>query len=343
MDGVSMINIDFDKLTFDYTKTKSCYISYYKDGKWDEGKLTTDDMITISAFSPALHYAQQCFEGMKAYKTKDGSIQLFRPEENAKRMQASCHRLLIPEIPITKFIEAVKMTVLDNLEYIPPYESKAKLYIRPVVFGTGYNLGIRAAREYIFMVLVTPVGPYFKEGIKPVKFMVSDYDRAAPHGTGDIKVGGNYAASLYPQTVARNEGFADCIYLDPATHTKIEEVGAANFFGITKDNEFVTPKSSSVLPGITKKSLMYLAREQLGMKVLEEDVYIDQLERFVEAGACGTAAVISPIGGIYYKDKIHVFYSETEVGPICQKLYDLLTKIQVGDIKAPEGWIYRIK
>lgn len=337
-----MNKIDFANLTFDYVKTNYCYISYYKDGAWDEGKITSDDMITISAFSPALHYAQQCFEGLKAYRTKDGHIQLFRPEENAKRFQISCKRLLIPEVPISKFLDAIKKVVLANLEFVPPYETKATLYVRPYIIGIGHNLGVRPAKEYIFGVLVSPVGAYFKNGLKPVNFMVSDYDRAAPHGTGDIKVGGNYAASIYPHSIAKSLGFADCIYLDPATHTKIEEVGAANFFGITKNNEFVTPLSHSVLPGITKKSLMYLAKEYLGMKVIEQDVYIDKLNIFTEAGACGTAAVITPIGGIYYQNKLHVFYSETEVGPICQKLYDLLTKMQFGDIDSPEGWIYRL-
>lgn len=337
-----MNKIDFNNLAFDYTKTNYSYVSYYKDGAWDEGKLTTDDTITISAFSPALHYAQQCFEGLKAYRTKDGHIQLFRPKENAKRLKSSCQRLLIPEIPLEKFLDAVTKVVLANQEFVPPYETKASLYIRPYVIGIGHNLGIRAAKEYLFGVLVSPVGPYFKGGLKPVKFMVSDYDRAAPYGTGDVKVGGNYAASLYPQMLAKSLGFADCIYLDPITHTKIEEVGAANFFGITKNNEFVTPLSQSVLPGITKRSLMYLAENYLGMNVIEQDIYIDKLDMFTEAGACGTAAVIAPIGAISYHGNLHIFGNGDEVGPVCQKLYDLLTKMQFGDFEAPPGWIYRI-
>lgn len=335
-------NIEFDKLSFDYTKTNYSYISYYKDGKWDDGQLVEDDKILISASSPALHYGQQAFEGLKAYRTKDGKIQLFRPDQNAKRLQTSCKRLLMPVIETSKFLEAIQRVVRANEEFIPPYESKATLYIRPYIIGVGNNLGLRPAKEYIFGVFVSPVGPYFKNGMQPVNFMVSDYDRAAPKGTGDIKVGGNYAASMYPQSIARSLGYSDCIYLDPITHTKIEEVGAANFFAITKDNCFVTPISNSILPSVTKYSLMYIAKHYLGMEVKEEDVYIDKLDQYIEAGACGTAAVISPIGGIYYKDKLHVFYSEKEVGPISKKLYETLVKIQYGDIEAPEGWIYTL-
>ncbi|EYE89366.1 branched-chain amino acid aminotransferase [Fervidicella metallireducens AeB] len=337
------VNIDWSKLGFGYVKTDYRYISMWKDGKWDDGKLVEDNTLTISEASTALHYGQQCFEGLKAYRTKDGKIQLFRPDENAKRLNSSCRRLLMPEMPVEKFIDACIQVVKANEHFVPPYGTGATLYLRPFVIGVGDNLGVKPAPEYIFCVFCCPVGPYFKGGMTPVNFTIADMDRAAPHGTGAAKVGGNYAASLLPHEHAVKRGFADCIYLDPATHTKIEEVGAANFFGITKDNKFVTPKSPSILPSITKYSLMHVAKEYLGMEVEERDCYIDNIDEFKEAGACGTAAVITPIGGIEYKGKLHVFYSEKEVGPVTKKLYDTLYGIQFGDVKAPEGWIVEVK
>lgn len=337
------VNIDWSKLGFSYIKTDFRYVSRWKDGQWDEGKLVEDNQLSISEASTALHYGQQCFEGLKAYRTKDGTIQLFRPDENAKRMQKSCERILMPKVPVEKFIDACIQVVKANEAYVPPYGTGATLYLRPFVIGVGDNIGVKPAPEYLFCVFCLPVGPYFKGGMTPVNFTVSEYDRAAPYGTGAAKVGGNYAGSLYPHELAVKKGFADCIYLDPLTHTKIEEVGAANFFGITKDNKFVTPKSPSILPSITKYSLMYIAKEYLNMEVEERDVYIDNLSEFKEAGACGTAAVITPIGGIDYKDKLHVFYSETEVGPVTKKLYNTLYGIQFGDVEAPEGWIVKVK
>lgn len=338
------VDIDWGKLGFDYIKTDLRYISVWKDGKWDDGKLTEDNMLHISEASTVLHYGQSCFEGLKAYATKEGKIQLFRPDLNAQRMNDSCDKLLMPHVPEEKFIDAVMQVVKANEAYVPPYGSGATLYIRPVLMGVGDNIGVKPAPEYIFTVFCMPVGPYFKDGLTPCNFIVSDkYDRAAPHGTGGQKVGGNYAASLQAHAEAAKKGFADCIYLDPATHTKIEEVGAANFFGITKNNEFVTPASPSILPSITKRSLLYIAEHYLKMPVYEKEVSIDELDQFKEAGACGTAAVITPIGGIEYKDKLHVFFSETEVGPITHKLYDTLYGIQLGDIEAPEGWIYEVK
>jgi len=337
------VNIDWSKLGFNYIKTDYRYISKWKDGKWDEGILTEDNLLHISEASTALHYGQQCFEGLKAYRTKEGKIQLFRPDQNAKRMQESCRRILMPEIPVEKFIDACIQVVKANEAYVPPYGTGATLYIRPFMIGVGDNVGVKPAPEYIFCVFCVPVGPYFKGGMTPVNFTVSDYDRAAPYGTGAAKVGGNYAGSLLPHELAVKKGFADCIYLDPATHTKIEEVGAANFFGITKDNKFVTPKSPSILPSITKYSLLHIAKEYLGMEVEERDVFIDNLDEFKEAGACGTAAVITPIGAIEYKGKLHVFHSETEVGPITKRLYDTLYGIQFGDVAAPEGWIVEVK
>jgi len=343
MANETIANLDYKNLGFGYVKTNSNYISFYRNGAWDEGTLRTEDTITISATSTCLHYGQEAFEGMKAYRRRDGDIQLFRPDENAKRLQRSCRRLLMPEISIEKFLAAVKMVVKANREFVPPYESRASLYIRPYVLGIGDNMGVRPAREYLFGIICSPVGAYFKGGLAPVNFMVTDMDRAAPHGTGDIKVGGNYGASLYPHEVAKDLGFADCIYLDPTTHTKIDEAGSANFFAITHDNKFVTPYSSSILPSITRMSLMQIAQDYLGMKAVAEDIFIDRLDLYAEAGACGTAAAISPIGGIEYKGKMHVFHSLTEVGPTTRKLYDLLLAIQYGDLEAPEGWIYWIK
>lgn len=337
------LNIDWSKLGFSYIKTDYRYISYWKDGKWDEGALTEDNVLHISEASTALHYGQQCFEGLKAYRTKEGKIQLFRPDRNAARMQESCRRIMMPEFPVERFIDACIQVIKANEAYVPPYGSGATLYLRPFIIGVGDNIGVKPAPEYIFSVFCIPVGPYFKGGMKPVNFSVSGYDRAAPYGTGAAKVGGNYAGSLMPHENAAKKGFADCIYLDPATHTKIEEVGAANFFGITKDNKFVTPKSPSILPSITKYSLLQVAKDYLGMEIEERDVYIDNLYEFAEAGACGTAAVITPIGGIEYKGKLHVFHSETEVGSVTKKLYDTLCGIQVGDIEAPEGWIVEIE
>ena len=337
------VNIDWNNLGFSYIKTDFRYISTWKNGSWDEGHLTEDNMLNISEASCALHYGQQCFEGLKAYRTKNGDIQLFRPNRNASRLNDSLNKLLMPEIPEEKFIDACMQVVKANEHYVPPYGTGGTLYLRPFVIGVGDNIGVKPAPEYIFCVFCVPVGAYFKNGMSPCNFMIADYDRAAPHGTGGQKVGGNYAASMQPHKIAADRGFADCIYLDPATRTCIEEVGAANFFGITKNNEFVTPKSPSVLPSITKYSLMEIAEKYLNMPVYERKVPIDSLDEFKEAGACGTAAVITPIGGIEYKGELHVFYSETEVGPITKELYRILCGIQFGDIEAPEGWIYKVK
>lgn len=337
------LNIEWSKLGFTYMKTDLRFTSIWKDGNWDEGKLVEDNNISISEGSTAIHYGQQCFEGLKAYRTKEGKIQLFRPDQNSKRLNDSCKRLLMPEVPEEKFIDACIQVVKANEAYVPPYGTGATLYLRPYVIGIGDNLGVRPASQYLFGVFCSPVGPYFKTGLAPVNFMVSEYDRAAPYGTGSAKVGGNYAASLLPHEIAVTRGFADCIYLDPHTHTKIEEVGAANFFGITHDNIFVTPKSNSILPSITKYSLLHVAKEYLGLGAEERDVLIDNIDEFKEAGACGTAAIITPIGGIEHKGKLHVFHSETEVAPITRKLYDTLCGIQFGDIKAPEGWIVEVK
>jgi branched-chain amino acid aminotransferase len=333
--------MDWANLGFKYTKTDFRYISVWKDGEWDEGILTEDNRLSISEGSTAIHYGQQCFEGLKAYRTKSGDIQLFRPDENSKRLNESCERLLMPQIPSDKFIDACKQVVRANERFVPPYGSNASLYLRPFLIGVGDNIGVKAAQEYIFCVFCVPVGAYFKGDISPVNFIVSDYDRAASKGTGRVKVGGNYACSFYPNKLAKDKGFADCIYLDPQTHTKIEEVGAANFYAITKENAFITPKSQSILPSITKKSLIYIAQNYLNMKVEERDVFIDELSEFKEAGACGTAAVITPIGMIENEGKQYTFNGGEEAGEITKKLYKMLTEIQFGDREAPEGWIFK--
>ncbi|MFC4639474.1 branched-chain amino acid aminotransferase [Deinococcus hohokamensis] len=342
------VNIDWANLGFSYIKTDLRYLSHWRDGEWDAGQLTEDNTLHIAEGSTALHYGQQCFEGLKAYRAADGSINLFRPDRNAARMRMSCERLLMPFPSEETFIDACRQVVKANEHFVPPYGSGGSLYLRPFVIGVGDNIGVRSAPEFIFSVFCVPVGPYFKGGLTPHNFVVSEFDRAAPNGTGAAKVGGNYAASLLPGAQAKagdasGRHFADAIYLDPATHTKIEEVGAANFFAITKDGQtFVTPKSPSILPSITKYSLLWLAEHRLGLKVEEGDVRMDELDRFSEAGACGTAAVITPIGGIQYGDTFHVFHSETEVGPVTRRLYEELTGIQYGTVAAPEGWLVKV-
>lgn len=332
------MGIDYSNLGFKYSKTNKNYLSHYVDGKWSEGILRSEDTLTISCFSPAIHYGQQAFEGLKAYRRKDGRVQLFRPLDNARRFQESCKRLLIPEVPTEMFLDAIFQVVKENIEFVPPYGSNATLYLRPYIIGVGHILGVKPAVEYLFGVVSSPVGSYFKNGLSPIDFIVTDYDRAAPNGTGKAKVGGNYAASLLPNKLAHDGGYADCIYLDPLTHTKIDEVGAANFFGITKDLTFVTPKSPTILESITKLSILTIAKEYMGLKVEERDVFIDKIDEFIEAGACGTAAVITPIAGIMYQDKYHPLYSKTEVGPITRQLYNFLVDIQIGNIEGPEGW-----
>jgi branched-chain amino acid aminotransferase len=340
--GMKKAELDWGKLSFSYMNTDYRYISHWKNGAWDEGKLVTENTLTISEGSTSLHYGQQAFEGLKAYTRKDGRIQLFRPDRNAARMQSTADRLLMPQVPTEKFVDACDQVVKANWKWVPPYGTGATLYLRPFLIGVGDNIGVRPAPEYIFGVFCMPVGPYFKGGMTPVNFMVSTWDRAAPRGTGAAKVGGNYAGSLMPHEEAVHRGYADCIYLDPATHSKIEEVGAANFFGITKAGVFVTPLSPSILPSITKYSLLHVADKYFGMKTEERDCYIDKIDEFAETGACGTAAVITPIGGIFHNGKLHVFHSEKEVGPVTKKLYDCLVGIQYGDVEPPEGWIHLV-
>ena len=332
-------DIDWHNLGFGYVKTDKRYVSNFKDSAWDDGALISDDTITISECAGVLQYAQTVFEGLKAYTTEDGHVVCFRPDLNAERLEQSAKRLEMPAFPQDRFVDAVVQTVKANIDYVPPYGSGATLYIRPYMFGTNAVIGVKPADEYQFRVFTTPVGPYFKGGAKPITIRVSDFDRA-PHGTGHIKAGLNYAMSLHAIVDAHNQGFAENVYLDAATRTKIEETGGANILFITKDNKVVTPKSNSILPSITRRSLLIVAKEYLGLEVEEREVYLDEVKDFAECGLCGTAAVISPVGKINDHGKEICFPSGMEeMGPITKKLYETLTGIQMGRIEAPKGWI----
>ena len=333
-------NIDWSNIGFGYMKTNARFVSDYKDGKWDEGRMTSDDTVTISECAGVLQYAQTVFEGLKAYTTCDGRIVVFRPDLNASRLADSCRRLEIPVYPEDKFIEAIEKVVKANADFVPPYGTGATLYIRPYIFGSSPVIGVKPANEYQFRVFTTPVGPYFKGGAKPITIKVSDFDRAAPHGTGHIKAGLNYAMSLHAIVTAHEEGYDENMYLDAATRTKVEETGGANFLFVTKDGKVVTPKSNSILPSITRRSLMYVAEHYLGLEVEQREVYFDEVKDFAECGLCGTAAVISPVGKIVDHGKEICFPSGMEeMGPVTKKLYETLTGIQMGQIEAPEGWI----
>lgn len=336
-------DIDWGNLGFGYIQTEYRYVSRYRNGAWDAGGLETDANVTLNECACVFQYAQTCFEGLKAYQTEDGHIVCFRPDLNAKRMVDSAIRLEMPPFPEERFLEAVKMVVEANRDYVPPYGSGATLYIRPYMMGTNSVIGVKPADEYEFRIFVTPVGPYFKGGAKPIVIKVSDFDRAAPHGTGHIKAGLNYAMSLYPIQVAHREGFAENMYLDAQTRTKVEETGGANFIFITKDGKLVTPKSDSILPSITRRSIMYVAEHYLGMTVEHREVYFDEVKDFAECGLCGTAAVISPVGKINdHGTEICLPSGMEDMGPYTKKLYDTLTGIQMGRLEAPEGWIVRI-
>ena len=337
-------NIDWGNIGFGYMQTEQRYVANYKNGAWEEGGLTTDANVVLNECAGVLQYAQTVFEGLKAYTTEDGHIVTFRPDLNAKRMVDSAKRLEMPPFPEEKFMEALEQVVAANADYVPPYGSGATLYIRPYLFGTNPVIGVKPADEYQFRIFVTPVGPYFKGGAKPITLRVCDYDRAAPHGTGHIKAGLNYAMSLYAIVEAHQQGFDENMYLDSATRTKVEETGGANFIFITKDNKLVTPKSDTILPSITRRSLVYVAKEYLGMEVEEREVLFEEVKDFAECGLCGTAAVISPVGKIVdHGEEICFPSGMEEMGPVTKKLYDTLTGIQMGHIEAPEGWIKVIK
>lgn len=338
MSKVKVTDFDWNNLGFEYHDLPYRYRAYYRNGEWEKGELVTDSDLKMSEAAAALHYGQQVFEGLKAYRRQDGGINLFRPDQNAARMARSAERLLMPAFPEEQFVEAAKALVQANQEFVPPYGTGATLYLRPLLVGTGAVVGVHPADEYVFNIYATPVGAYYKGGLTPTAYITSEYDRAAHGGTGQAKVGGNYAASLLPGDQAHNAGYSDVVYLDPRLHETIEELGGANFFGITKDHRFLTPKSPSILPSITKFSLLTLA-EEFGLKSEQTSISINDLDQFTEAGAMGTAAVISPVGSITHRGHKHVFYSETEVGPQTQALYDRLTNIQYGNEVGPEGWI----
>ena len=337
-------NLDWSSLGFGYIQTDKRYVSNYKNGSWDEGTLTSDATITINECAGVLQYAQTVFEGMKAYTTEKGQIVVFRPDLNAERMVNSAKRLEMPPFPQDRFVDAVKQVVKANEGYVPPYGSGATLYIRPYMFGSDAVIGVKPANEYQFRIFCTPVGPYFKGGAKPITIRVSDYDRAAPNGTGHIKAGLNYAMSLHAIVEAHEQGYAENMYLDSATRTKVEETGGANFLFVTKDGKVVTPKSSTILPSITRRSLVYVAKEYLRLEVEERPVYFDEVKDFAECGLCGTAAVISPVGKIVDHGKeICLPSGMDEMGPVTKKLYETLTGIQMGRIEAPKGWIQVIE
>ena len=337
---MSKQNIDWSNLGFGYIKTDYRYVCRYKDGQWDEGGLETDANITLNECACVFQYCQACFEGMKAYYTKDGHIVCFRPDMNAKRMADSAARLEMPPFPVDKFVDAVKQVVAANADFVPPYGTGASLYIRPFMIGTNSVIGVKPATEFEFRIFCTPVGPYFKGGAKPIAIKVSDYDRAAPHGTGNIKAGLNYAMSLHAIMEAHREGFAENMYLDAATRTKVEETGGANFIFVTKDGKLVTPKSDSILPSIPRRSLLVVAEKYLHMPVEEREVYFSEVPDFAECGLCGTAAVISPISYIDDLDtgKRYVFSKDGQPGPISRKLYEHLRGIQYGTEEDRHGW-----
>ncbi len=336
-------NIDWGNLGFGYVRTDKRYVSNFKNGAWDEGVLTEDANIVLNECAGVLQYAQTVFEGLKAYTTEDGRIVTFRPDLNGERMENSAARLEMPVFPKERFVDAVTQVVKANAAYVPPYGSGATLYIRPYMFGSNPVIGVKPADEYQFRIFCTPVGPYFKGGAKPLTIRVSDFDRAAPHGTGHIKAGLNYAMSLHAIVTAHHDGYDENMYLDPGTRTKVEETGGANFLFVTKDNKVVTPKSDSILPSITRRSLVYVAKEYLGLEAEEREVSLEEVKDFAECGLCGTAAVISPVGKIVDHDREICLPSGMEqMGPVTKKLYDTLTGIQMGRLEAPQGWIHEI-
>ncbi|MBR2924735.1 MAG: branched-chain amino acid aminotransferase [Clostridia bacterium] len=336
-------DVDWGNLGFGYVKTDERYVSEYKDGKWDEGRLTGDSEIVMSECACVLQYAQTCFEGLKAYTTEDGRIVCFRPDMNAQRMIDTCERLKMPIFSKERFVDAVVQVVRANAKWVPPYGTGASLYLRPFMFGKNPVIGVKPANDFEFRIFATPVGPYFKGGVKPLKLRISDLDRAAPHGTGHVKAGLNYAMSLYNIVDAHEQGYDENLYLDSATHTYVEETGGANIIFITKDNKVVTPKSSTILPSITRRSLLEVASKYLGLETEEREISVDEIKDFAEAGLCGTAAVISPVGCIVnHGEEIYLPSGMTEMGPVTKKLYDTLRGIQMGTIEAPEGWIQEI-
>ena len=337
-------NIDWENLGFAYIPTDKRYVANYKDGVWDEGTLTSDAVISLNECAGVFQYCQEVFEGLKAYTTKAGNIVTFRPDQNAERMIRSAKGMEMPPFPKERFLDALDQVVRANAAWVPPYGSGASLYVRPYMFASSPVIGVKPADEYQFRILCTPVGPYFTGGARPLTICVSDYDRAAPRGTGHLKAGLNYGMSLHAYVEAHRNGFDENMFLDPATRTYVEETGGANFFFVTKDGEIVTPKSDSILPSITRRSMIYVAEHYLGIRVTERPVKVSELGDFAECGLCGTAAVISPVGRIVDHGREICFPDGTDkMGPVTKKLYDTLTGIQLGEIEAPEGWIHKIR
>jgi branched-chain amino acid aminotransferase len=335
-------DLDWGNLEFGYRKTDYNIRYTWRDGQWDAGELTSDESIPLHIAATCLHYGQEAFEGLKAFQTKRGDIVLFRVDENAKRLARSCRKIHMEPVPEAMFIEAVERTVLANRRFVPPYGTGASLYIRPIVLGTGPQVGVKPAGEYVFMVFVTPVGPYFKTGFRPVHLIVEEeVDRAAPLGVGDAKVGGNYAAGLRASIAARQRGFTEVLYLDAKEKRYIDESGPANFFGITKDKRYVTPESPSILPSITNMSLITLAKE-MGLHPERRPMAVEEIFELQEAGCCGTAAVITPVGSITWRDRKVVYAKDDQAGPICTELYQRLRAIQLGDAPDKHGWVRRI-
>jgi branched-chain amino acid aminotransferase len=339
MSTVTTVDLDWPHLDFGYHKTDYNIRYTWKNGSWDEGVLTTEEILSVHIAATCLHYGQQCFEGLKGFRTRNDDVVVFRIEENARRMIRSCEKILMEPVPEELFIEAVHRVINANRKYVPPHGTGASLYIRPLVLGTGPQIGVKPAGEYLFMVLVTPVGPYFKTGFKPVDLIVEEeVDRAAPLGVGDVKVGGNYAAGLRATMGAKAKGFTEVLYLDAKEKRYIDESGPANFFGITKDGRYVTPDSESILPSITNKSVITLA-EDMGLKAERRHVDVEEIFDFTEAGCCGTAAVITPVGSITYRDRKVVYSKNGKPGKHCVELYEKLTAIQVGDEPDEHGWV----
>lgn len=336
-------DLDLGNIGFKYRQTDKRFVANFKDGKWDEGSLVDDPTVTLNESAGMLQYCQQVFEGMKAYTWEDGSVVCFRPDMNAERMYNSAQRIEMPSVPKELFLKAIDEVVKANIDWVPPYGSGASLYIRPYEFATGIVIGVAPADEYQFRVFTTPVGPYYKGGATPIAIQVSDFDRAAPRGTGAVKAGLNYAMSLHSSVIAHSNGYAENLYLDPATRTYVEETGGSNVIFVDKDGNLVVPKSDSILPSITRRSIVYIAEHYLNLKVDERPVRYDEIKNFKECALCGTAAVISPVGRIVNHDEVIEFPSGMEkAGEVVSKLYDTITGIQSGKIEAPEGWIRKI-
>lgn len=333
---------DWQNLDFGYHKTEYNIRYMWRNGAWDEGVLTKDETVPMHIAATCLHYGQECFEGLKVFQTKRGDVVAFRPDENAKRMRRSCEKICMEPVPERLFIEAMERVVNANRQYVPPYGTGAALYIRPLVIGTGPQVGVKPAGEYMFMVFVTPVGPYFKTGFKPVDLVVEEeVDRAAPHGVGDVKVGGNYAAGIRASMAAKKRGFTEVLYLDAREKRYLDESGPANFYGIRPDDQYVTPASPSILPSITNKSIMTLA-EELGLRPQQRPIPVDEIFDFKEAGCCGTAAVITPVASITFGDRKVVYAPDGRPGRLTVELYQKLRAIQLGDAPDKYGWVHRI-